>query len=230
MSETNHDHRRDELAAYLLGALEPAEAAELERHLGSCAKCQAELVWLGPAAQVLPETVSRVEPSPALRANLMEQVRTEAGSARSSAGPRQSSRWRLRRLAPLGGLAAVALLVAALAGYALSGGDSGGDGTSTVTAGRAPGVTAEMVSQGESGTLHLANLRELPPDEVLQAWVQRGERVVSARTLFVPNLDGTATATIDDIDGVDAVMVTAEPRDGSLQPTSAPIVNVTMPQ
>lgn len=87
-----------------------------------------------------------------------------------------------------------------------------------------------MVSEGGSGTLHLANLHQLPRDEVLQAWVQRGERVVSAKTLFVPNPDGTATATIDDMSGVSAVMVTAEPRGGSAQPTSEPIVSVSVPQ
>jgi anti-sigma-K factor RskA len=87
-----------------------------------------------------------------------------------------------------------------------------------------------MVSQGESGTLHLANLHQLPRDKVLQAWVQRGERVESAKTLFVPNPDGTASATIDGMDGVTTVMVTAEPRGGSTQPTSPPIVSVSIPQ
>ena len=43
MSETDHERWRDELAAYLLGALEPGEAAELERHLAGCAECRAEL-------------------------------------------------------------------------------------------------------------------------------------------------------------------------------------------
>jgi hypothetical protein len=60
--------------------------------------------------------------------------------------------------------------------------------------------------------------------------VQRGKQVVSAKALFVPNSDGTATATIDNMDGVNTVMVTAEPRGGSVQPTSKPIVSVAIPQ
>jgi hypothetical protein len=60
--------------------------------------------------------------------------------------------------------------------------------------------------------------------------VQRGNRVVSAKALFVPNSDGTATATIDGMNGVSTVMVTAEPRGGSVQPTSKPIVSVAIPQ
>ena len=64
MTETEHEHRGDELAAYLLDALEPGEAAELERHLAGCEECRAELEWLRPAVQLLPESVERVEPSP----------------------------------------------------------------------------------------------------------------------------------------------------------------------
>jgi anti-sigma-K factor RskA len=227
MNETGHDRWGDELAAYALGALEPGEGADLERHLAGCEECRTELEWLRPAVQLLPESVKQVEPPPALRGRLMEQVRSEA--------ERPKTKWSLRLggrrlgLRPLAGLAAAALVVAALGGYAISGGGSGG-GETTVVAGRSPGVTAEVVSRGGTGTLRLANLHQLPRDKVLQAWVQRGNQVVSAKALFVPNPDGTATATIDDMNGVNTVMVTAEPRGGSTQPTSAPIVRVAIPQ
>jgi anti-sigma-K factor RskA len=231
MSETEHDRRHDELAAYLLGALEPGEAATVERHLAACEECREELGRLRPAVQLLPESVERVEPPPQLRQRLMEQVRSEAGNGRAS---RSVHRLTWRRGAGLGprqlaGLTAAALVVAVLGGYAISGGGSGDGGVTTVAAGHSPGVTAQVVRDGESGTLRLANLRRLPPDEVLQAWVRRGTRVVSAKALFAPNPDGTATATIDDMNGVNAVMVTAEPRGGSVQPTSAPIVSVPIP-
>jgi Anti-sigma-K factor rskA len=92
----------------------------------------------------------------------------------------------------------------------------------------------EKFGKGDVGILNyaltLANQQPLPPDKVLQAWVQRGERIESARTLFVPNSDGTAKAVIDHMDGVSAAMVTAEPRGGSDQPTSKPVVNVTVAQ
>ena len=229
MSENGHERHRDELAAYLLGALEPGETAELERHLAGCEECRTELEWLRPAVQLLPESVERVEPPPELRGRLMEQVRAEAQSATAPQPARRRGigGWSLR---PLAGLAMLALVVAAVAAYAISDGGSGDGNVTTVVTGHSPGVTAEMVRDGESGTLHLANLHQLPRDEVLQAWVQRGERVVSAKTLFVPNPDGTASATIDDMDGVSTVMVTAEPRGGSAQPTSDPIVSVSMPQ
>jgi anti-sigma-K factor RskA len=229
MNETEHDRWSEQLAAYALGALEPGEAAELERHLAGCEECRTELAWLRPAVRALPETVERVEPPPPLRARLMEQVRSEAEPTAATSRPRAGASRRRFALRPLAGFAAIALLIAAVAGYAIRDGQSDGGGTNTVVAGRAPGVTVKMVSQGDSGTLHLANLRQLPPDEVLQAWVQRGERVESAKTLFVPNRDGTATATIDDMQDVSTVMVTAEPRGGSAQPTSSPIVSVAIP-
>lgn len=229
MSETEHDRHRDELAPYALGALEPGEAAEFERHLAGCEECRTELEWLRPAVQLLPESVERVEPPRELRESLMAQVRTEAEPARA---PRRARGMGMRgwSLRPLAGLAALVLVAAGVAAYAIGNGGSGDGGATTVTAGHSPGVTAEMVRNGESGTLHLANLHQLPRDEVLQAWVQRGERVESAKTLFVPNPDGTASATIDDMDGVSTVMVTAEPRGGSVQPTGEPLVSVSIPQ
>jgi anti-sigma-K factor RskA len=229
MNETEHDRRRDDIAAYLLGALEPGEAAELERHVAGCAECEEELQRLRPAVQVLPETVERLEAPAALRGRLMEQVRSEAAGSQDASRPSPAPRWRFG-LRPLAGLAALALIVAAIGGYAIRDGGSGdGPRTTTVVTGHPPGVTMEMVRQGETGTLRLANLHQLPSGKVLQAWVQRGKQVVSAKSLFVPNSDGTATATIDNMDGVNTVMVTAEPRGGSVQPTSDPIVSVSIP-
>lgn len=229
MSEREHEARRDELAAYLLGALEPGEAAAIEQHLAGCEECRAELEWLQPAVQVLPESVERVEPSAELRARIMGEIEADGGAAAKPPFARRR-RWGLSLgLRPAAGLAVLALLIAMVAGYAIrdGGGWGGGEGT-TVKVGKAPGVTAEMVREGDAGTLHLANLHPLRSDKVLQAWVQRGERIESAKTLFVPNPDGTATAVIDQMNGVSAVMVTAEPSGGSEQPTSKPIVNVAV--
>lgn len=227
MNERDHDARRDELATYLLGALEPAEAAELEQHLAGCEECRTELEWLRPAAQMLPESVERLEPPSALRARIMGEVEADAVATRTPARPARG--WRGFVLRPAFALAVLALFVAGIAGFAISDG-GGGSGATTVAAGRAPGVTAKMIRVGDTGTLRLANVHQLPSKEVLQAWVRRGKRIESAKTLFVPNRDGTATAVIDHMDGVNAVMVTAEPRGGSSYPTSEPIVSVAMPQ
>ncbi|HEX6688131.1 MAG TPA: anti-sigma factor [Solirubrobacterales bacterium] len=225
MNEREHEMRREELSGYLLGALDPGEAAELEQHLAGCEACRSELEWLRPAAQLLPEAVERVEPPAELRTRIMGEVEADADARRS--GIRFGGR-RMPVLRPLAGLAVLALLAAAVAGYAIR--DGGGGSTTTVASGRAPGVTAKLVRAENSGTLRLAHVHQLPPDKVLQAWVRRGKRIESAKTLFIPNRDGTATAVIDDMHDVNAVMVTTEPRGGSDYPTSDPIVSVAIPQ
>lgn len=235
MSEIDHEQRRDELAVYLLGALSPGETAELERHLAGCEECRAELERLRPVVQAQPESVERVEPPPQLRTRVMAEVRADADEAR--AGMRASSSGYHRRTSPgrpffprpALAVAAIALIAAAVAAYAVRDGDSGGSAT-TVVAGEAPGVTARMVRDGDSGILRLANLRQLPSSEALQAWVQRGKRVERAGPLFLPHRDGTATAVIDDMRGVSTVMVTAEPSSGSAFPTSEPLISVPVRQ
>jgi len=226
-AETDHERWRDDLAAYLLGALEPGEAADFERHAAGCKECRDELRWLRPAVQGLPEAVERVEPPPALRARVLAEARSDTEPA-AAAPPRRPRR--LFGLRPIAGLAAVALVAAAVVGYTIGGNGSGGGATSTIVAGHAPGVTAKMVREGNSGTLRLANVQQLPNDKVLQAWVRRGNQIVSAHSLFAPDLDGRATATIPNMRGVNTVMVTAEPRGGSAQPTSAPIVSIAVTQ
>ncbi len=229
MSENGHQSLIDDLPAYLLGSLEPDRAGEVERHLADCEECRADARWLKPAAEQLPETVTRFQPPPELRERIVGQARAEAGR------PPLKSRARrplFRGWRPAAGLATLALVLAVVAGYAIRDGESGGGDTSTtvLTAGKPPGVTARMVGTGDSATLHLANVRQLPPDRVLEAWIQRGGRVTPVRALFVPDKTGNATTTIPDTSGVEVVMVTAEPPGGSESPTATPIVTLEMPQ
>jgi anti-sigma-K factor RskA len=246
-NETNHERWSESVAAYMLGALEPGEAAELERHAEGCERCRAEIRWLTPAVNALPEGVERLQPPPELRSRLLAEVRADAGGQVAAArGDERSVRpglvgrissW-LRDLGsgpmglrPVAGVAVAVLVVAAVAGFAIGGGigsDEGG-GVSTVVAGQAPGVTAKMVSEGDSGTLHLANVEQLPSNRVLEAWVQRDGEVEPVQALFVPDRKGRASTELPDMEGVEAVMVTAEPRGGSSQPTSAPIVTISVP-
>jgi hypothetical protein len=246
MNETNHERWSDDVAAYMLGALEPGEAAEFERHAGGCERCQVEIRWLTPAVRTLPESIKRLEPPRRLRSRVMAEVRADAsedapvrgeGRAASPGLVERASAW-LRDLGsgpmglrPVVGVAAAALVVLAVAGFAIGGGiGSDGSKTSTFVAGKAPGVTAKVVSEGDSGSLQLANVRELPHERVLEAWVQRDGEVEPVRALFVPDRQGNASTTIADMSGVDVVMVTTEPPGGSESPTSSPIVTIPTPQ
>jgi anti-sigma factor RsiW len=209
---SGHEHWEDEVAAYLLGALEPGEAVALEGHLDACAECRARLRWLRPAVDLLAESVERYEPPAALRARILAEAR-----------PRRS--WGGRRR--LAAVAAAALLTAAVAGYAIRGGGPGGNET-MVRAGTAPAMTARVVREGDSGMLRLADVHRLPSGMVLEAWVRRNGEVSPTGGLFLPDRHGQAMTTIPDLSGVEAVMVTAEPRGGSDAPTSAPMVTVSM--
>ena len=250
MNETSHEHWSEGVAAYMLGALEPAEAAELERHAEGCERCQAEIRWLTPALDALPESVERLEPPRELRERVMAEVRADAGTdvrggerAGARSGDREArpglggriSAWvhdlgsGPMGLRPVAGVAVAVLVVAAVAGFAIGGGigsDEGGQ-TSTVVTGEAPGVTAKMVSEGDGGTLHLDNVKQLPSDRVLEAWVQRDGEVEPVEALFVPDREGRASTELPDMDGVEVVMVTTEPSGGSESPTSAPIITIS---
>lgn len=223
MNVVQHERWSEDLAAYMLGALEPDEAVEFERHLEGCEQCRAEVQWFEPAVQTLPEAVELQEPPRSLRKSLMAEVRADVRPEKKAA-PRWS--WR-----PALAFAAMVLVVAAAAGYEIGKDGSGsGGGASTVVSRQPDGITVRMVREGDGGMLRLAHVRQLPPGKVLEAWVRREGKVEPVPALFVPDRDGRASTTIADMRGVDTVMVTAEPRGGSEEPTSEPIVTMTVPQ
>jgi len=239
MTETSHERWSEDVAAYMLGALEPEQAAELERHAEGCERCREEIRWLTPALDALPESVERIEPPRELRSRVMAEVRADAGPADAPAAAGlfgRASSW-LRELGsgpmglrPVAGVAVAVLVVAAVAGFAIGGGigsDEGG-ATSTVVAGKAPGITAKMVSEGDSGTLHLDNVEQLPSDRVLQAWVQRDGEVEPVEALFVPDRQGQASTELPDMEDVEVVMVTKEPSGGSATPTGEPLISIAV--
>lgn len=226
MSGSDHNRWSEDLAAYMLGALEPDERVRFERHMQGCEHCQGEVRWFEPALNSLPESVERQEPPPRLRQALMAEVRADA---RPQARPerRRSWSWFSR---PAIAFAVVILAVAVVAGYEIGKGGSGDSGSPTVLSTSEHGIEVKMVQEGEGGTLHLANLHRLPPDKVLEAWVRREGTVEAVPALLVPDRKGRAETTIADMRGVDTVMVTEEPQGGSEEPTSPAIVTMSVPQ
>lgn len=238
MSGNEHEHWSEDVAAYMLGALEATEAAELERHAEDCERCRSEMRWLTAAVEVLPEAVERHEPPPELRQRLLAEIEADARAAGikpvAEGGIWSSFRDRLRGSGggardwrPLAGLAALALVVVALAGYEIGSGDSGETAPEQVGAvNPAHGVGAEVLREGDSGEVRLTDVNRLPDERVLEAWVRRDGEVEPVKALFVPDSEGNASTVIADMHGVDLVMVTTEPAGGSKAPTSAPIAEV----
>jgi anti-sigma-K factor RskA len=228
MSTADHKNWSEDLAAYMLGALDPREAADFERHLEGCEHCQEELRWLEPAVHALPEEVERTEPPPQLRESLMAEVRADVRAQPRPAPSRpKARRWFLK---PAVGFAVLALLVAGVVGYEV--GKDGGDekgGASTIV--RYPdGMKVTMIQEGDGGRLELAGVPQPPEGKVYEAWVEREGEIEAVPALIVPDRHGHAETTITDMSGVKTLMVTVEPRGGSETPTGETVMEMSVPQ
>jgi anti-sigma factor RsiW len=229
----DHESFRDDLAAYLLGALSGDEAEELERHLEGCRDCRERLGWLWPALDVLPASVEQLEPPTRLRERLLAIVREEV-PRRAPARARERSRrrpWRGLSLRPATGLAAAVVLgVGVGAGYLL---DEDGATRSVIqaqpTAAAPEGeVAASLVQGGGTAMLDVERLPALRGRRVYQAWVQR-DGVIEPASVFIPRRDGSTYAAIPGpLEGADAVLVTSEPHGGSERPTTAPLLRAPL--
>jgi Anti-sigma-K factor rskA len=63
---------------------------------------------------------------------------------------------------------------------------------------------------------------------VYEVWVER-DGALEPSSLFVPRRDGSAEAAVSaSLDGAEAVLVTREPRGGSRQPTSRPLLRADL--
>jgi anti-sigma-K factor RskA/putative zinc finger protein len=111
-----HEDYQEMLTAHALGGLDQTERVLIEEHLTGCAKCQSELdEWRGTAGAVA-YVAQPMEPSPQLRARILEDVRAErSAKARTVVELVPASRpavWWLPRFAAI---AASLILVALLA-------------------------------------------------------------------------------------------------------------------
>jgi anti-sigma-K factor RskA len=238
------DHREYEenVAAYLLGALNEHEREQFEAHLESCPNCRRELDELRVASEALPRAVEPVVPPPALKESLMRTVWDEAGERHEEAKPER--RWLrpfLGRFLELKPAMAVGLAVALLAiGTAIGigvGDLSGGGGGERTVAGlvdhsRAPAGNASLTVPSDNGKGAILSVQGLPdpgPGKVYEVWVQRGGVMEPAGSLFAVGSGGSGTAAIPGkLAGAEAVAVTAERDGGTLKPTQMPVITVKL--
>ena len=78
MTGRGHERHRDDVGAYLLGALSELEGQAFGHHLARCTDCRAELERLRGASEALSGAVEPLSPSPELKDRLMRAVRAEA--------------------------------------------------------------------------------------------------------------------------------------------------------
>jgi anti-sigma-K factor RskA len=215
----------DDVAPYLLGALERPDAERFERHLAGCELCQADVERLRPAVDALPASAEQIAPPAELRARIMADVKREAAQRRRAEKP---SRARPGWLRPMPALAAacVLLLVGVGVGIGLS-----GDETRTVDGQVAiAGATAELELDDGSGELHVTGMPSPPSDRVWQVWLVRGsDSPEPTDALFTTDRAGRASVGVPgDLEDVDRVLVTEEPRGGSPAPTTPPQIDIAL--
>jgi anti-sigma-K factor RskA len=232
MSTGDHATHRDEVGAYLLGALSDAERAAFEGHLVDCAECRTEVERLRPAADLLPRSVEQVEPPPSLKRSLMEVVEREA---RERDGVPATERRvplgeRLRRA--LGGslrpaLAGAAVVLAVAIGFGIA--QVGGEDTRTIAAKTVlPDASGSLKVHDDDAVLSVRGMPSLEGDRVYQAWVQR-DGMIEPEPTFEVGADGSGVVAVpEDLSDAQAVMVTREPRGGSRAPSEKPILTVTL--
>ncbi|SDY28479.1 Putative zinc-finger [Modestobacter sp. DSM 44400] len=191
MTGPEHDQVRLSLGSYVLGALSPAERAEIDRHLPGCPQCREELAsYAGlpglmgrlSAAQVREDTLV---PSPALLERTLSAVASER---RATDG--RLRRWRAATAASTA-LAVSAAAVAAAAAIGGAGNPAAGDPMSASPGTPASGAAALLAKPW--GTAVSLDLEGLPSDGTFTAWVTAddGRRTQAATWGATP--DGRAT-------------------------------------
>jgi anti-sigma-K factor RskA len=219
----------DDVAAYALGALDPAEAESFRDHLQSCTICRDELAAFESVVNVLPLSAPSHRASADLRRQVMRAVADEprrAVAAGPAAARRPARRWMPRPA--LGFAAALAIAVAAFVGVDLAG--SGGTAARVIDAQVTGQGSAQLKLAGGHAELIVHDFSAPPAGQIYEVWLRRGDRPPSPTTaLFSVTAAGAADVDVPgSLHGVSLVMVTPEPAGGSPVPTHAPVIRAEL--
>ena len=178
--DVNHSLEYPDVAGWVLGALDPADAQAFEAHLGSCAACQATVAEFEPVARSLRIAVPAAKPPADLQARTLAAVQyaaMAAGRPQQPAG-KASRWWHLHwsnRFTPLfTAVAAAAVTAAAFVGAAIFASAAPAVAASYVLT-PAPGqagsatATARGVAGGYQIQLTARDLPKLGPGEFFRA-------------------------------------------------------------
>ena len=226
-----HSQFAEALGAYVLGALDDRERAQVDAHLRGCERCSRELAELERAAEILPRSVPQLRPPEPLRDRIMRSVEAEAAaqSGGRDARPRPAGIRRFALPRPALGAAAATVIGVAVAAIIVLGGRQGTPGGGRVLSARItdPAVAARArVSvrvAGEHATLRVRALPHPPPRRVYQVWLQGpGRSPVPAGSTFMLRY-----GTVDvrrPVHRGERLLVTIEPAGGSPRPTRPPLI------
>jgi anti-sigma-K factor RskA len=213
-----HDHDRgDDAAAYVLGALEPREAAEYLRHLTVCTSCREELAALTPVADALASAVRQMPAPPDLKRRVLRSV----SDPRHARGHRS---WKApgRRIR---GVALAVGCVAILAAFAILGADHENSRVVSARVMGSPGAAQLHISHNHA-ELVVSRLPPPPAGRIYEVWLKRGSTSPAPTSaLFSVTASGAATVDVPgNLRGVSQILVTQEPAGGSRVSTHQPVI------
>ena len=243
MSLMNCAEAEELLGAYALEALPEGEARRVEEHLRSCAEHRAAAAELRRTSALLPLTVEEGDPSPELRARIIEAVkatpahREGAGHTVQAAREPRGTGAPIRRMPALRAWAArssrlavaaavaLALGIGGLIGYQLGHGSAAqvaytfqGDPTA------APGAEARLVyfKDRKQAVVAASGLPRLASGQVYEMWLIKNGVPVDKG--ISTSLSGDIGAQVSgDLSEFQQFAITIEPGEQSL-PTTKPIL------
>jgi len=233
---SDEKHVNEWLPAYALNILSQEETTQVVEHLATCPTCRDELRAYQGVVDELPLALVETAPHPALKDQLMREIRSRHARVRISPQPNLWQQlvsyvrhnfpvWSLalivvlalgnwilwRRLNQVSNLGATPMHVVALADTKDS-----------------PGATGvlTMSQNGEYGTLVVDNLVALDASHQYQIWLKQGEQRISGG-IFSVNSTGYASLEIEapqPLSHYQAIGITIEPAGGSVYPTGAKVL------
>ncbi|MFY9932107.1 MAG: anti-sigma factor [Streptosporangiaceae bacterium] len=235
--EMGTGQQHDDLAGWVLGALDPAESERFRRHLQSCQQCQDEAAAMAPTSRLLnfvaPQPRSRAaspaspEPPADLRARTLDRV---MAAARKSSWRRRSA-WLSSAVAAAavvvgGSVAALSLGSSPAYAYVLqpqNGSSASGKATVTHTDG------------GWSVQMSATHLKPLPRGEYYECWYAARKSTVSHPAMisggtFSVGSSGSTAVTMNmagDPDDYPIMEVTVQAADNPAQVGLVVLTGVT---
>jgi anti-sigma-K factor RskA len=219
MSE-NHDCAGD-AAAYVLGALDPAEAEAFRTHLAGCVVCRDELAAFHQVVDVLPTAAPQYRAPKSLKTRVMREVRAQPDQGRRRLTWASISAPLFPRIA-VAAAAAVAIVAVVLA-TSLNGGSAP---TKLFNAQVTNGGSAQVRISGGHAELIVRRFPAPPAGHIYEVWLERGSKPPSpTSTLFSVTSSGAGDIGVSgDLTGVTKLLVTPERDGGSPVPTHAPVI------
>ncbi len=195
----NCEHLRPDLGAYVLGGLDPDQAAAVKRHLESCPECAAEYEALAPLPELLSLAGGAEEATAEPLSPAFEERLLDAFARDRSVSPRRRRRLVMRRLRPRWlavGAAALVTAAAAAAGFAVLGEDEQPARRyqltfQNVSAPPSASAQANLESGAEGTTVHLL-VRGLPAEGAVYEVLCDAEEWTASAGTFRTDAEGHA--------------------------------------